>query len=65
MPPDLKSATEFLKGGKLGWFRLPINSGVLTHLRDSVILSRPKFRELYGHLVSGTAWPTRLVVLAD
>ena len=33
---------------RVRWFRLPINEGVLTHLKNSVILSKPKFIALYG-----------------
>jgi hypothetical protein len=55
MPPDLANAKEFLESRKLPWFRLPLNEGVLTDLRDSVILSRPKFIARYGDLLSSTA----------
>jgi hypothetical protein len=54
-PPELKSAREFMANRKLPWFRLPINEGVLTELRDSVILSRPKFIARYGDSLSPKA----------
>jgi len=33
---------------RVRWFRLPIDQEVLTHLRNSVILSKPRFTALYG-----------------
>jgi hypothetical protein len=55
IPAELAPAKEFLEGRKLPWFRLPINEGVLTELRDSVILSRPKFTARYAPLLSPSA----------
>jgi hypothetical protein len=55
MPPTLSAAKEFIENRKLPWFRLSINEGVLTELRDSVILSKPKFTARYGPLLSPSA----------
>jgi hypothetical protein len=55
IPAQLDSAKQFIRGRKLPWFRLPINEGVLSDLRDSIILSRPKFRRRFGHLLSSVA----------
>src|SRR6185312_17568193 len=49
---DQQQVRAALSQWELPWFRLPISQKVLMDLRDSVILSRPKFQKLYRQLLS-------------
>lgn len=49
---DPDDVAKLFKTYKVPWFRFVIGAETLTQLRDEVILSRPKFTRLYGHLLS-------------
>jgi hypothetical protein len=50
-----ESIQRLFETHKVPWFRLPLEASMLAELKDDVILSRPKFMKLYGHLLSETS----------
>jgi hypothetical protein len=48
---DDGSIREYFENIELPWFRLPIGPETLVDLRNQAILSKERFRKLYGHLL--------------